>query len=251
MLRVAEPGRALVSGSPYQDSDRDYQWGYTILEVLHRWTNVDISSDVDKLRLQVKSVFMIQFPYWKSIDLQRQSPKQKGVDVTHLLGIFKAHPDWVPGLRNPQGVYFLLSSANFLREWYDHLLPAISREEPEVVLLLNLNISLLTEARRRTAGARIIRTMLSWRSQWTMLSNATQVLEWFLYFIYQRLSRQIAKRSNKLLLTRDGVTFRSHCVLTICQLIPAQHRNQPSVLDGNFMTSHRGTTIQKNLPTET
>jgi len=53
MLQVAAPGRAILRGSPYKDSDRDYRWEFTIMELLHRWSCIDLSGEVARLQLQV------------------------------------------------------------------------------------------------------------------------------------------------------------------------------------------------------
>jgi hypothetical protein len=83
-------------------------------------------------------------------------PKPPGAEFptgTRLVEIFKEHPDWVPGLRDPQAVYFLLSKRNFLREWYDNLLPAMLSEEPKVTSELWLTIQYLTCSIRQLTGA--------------------------------------------------------------------------------------------------
>ena len=61
MLRVAAPGRALVSRSPYQDSDRDHQWEFTVSELLHRWCATDVSAEVARIQLQVEISLMTLF----------------------------------------------------------------------------------------------------------------------------------------------------------------------------------------------
>ena len=77
-------------------------------------------------------------------------PKPPGAEFptgTRLVEIFKEHPDWVPA------VYFLLSKRNFLREWYDNLLPAMLSEEPKVTSELWLTIQYLTCSIRQLTGA--------------------------------------------------------------------------------------------------
>jgi hypothetical protein len=48
------------------------------------------------------------------------------------------HPGLIPGLRNPQGVFFMLSEYNFSKEWFDYILPAFVDLEGEKVSIQTL-----------------------------------------------------------------------------------------------------------------